>query len=99
MIDLEKIKNEVSAKHGFESFEQVRTCIDVGTLTANTTEDILNEVATEYAKQWCDEQIKACYNNSDVHFDESGMMDGYIRIDCVAVDKASILNTPNVVKP
>jgi hypothetical protein len=43
MKSIEEIKNEVAVKHLFENFEQVRTCIDVGTITANTLEDILNE--------------------------------------------------------
>lgn len=50
-----------------------------------------------FAKLSCDEQIESCYKSADIHFDESGFMDGYIRTDCVAIDKYSILNTPNVV--
>ena len=48
-MTLEEVKDKVAVKHGFENFEQVRTCLDVGTLTANTAEDILDQVANEYA--------------------------------------------------
>jgi len=86
-IDLEEIKDEISKQYFGSNWDN---------LFDYEKAFLIDYVSIEFAKQCCDEQIKACWKNSDIHFDEAGMMDNYIRTDCVAVDKESILSTPNI---
>lgn len=98
MKTIEEIKDKIAHQHGYKDFMDVLKSFDCAKSTYTEVNFIINEAIQEYAKQCCEEQKKACWKNADVHYDESGMMDNYIRTDCVAVDKDSILNTPNVVK-
>lgn len=50
-IDLEEIKNQVAVKYGYKDWEW---------FPFEERGRRVDEVATEYAKQCCDEQIKAC---------------------------------------
>lgn len=61
MKTIEEIKNEISVKYGYHSFSdalEMSVC-DIG--------EMVNELAETYAKQCCDEQIKACVKFSAEH--------------------------------
>ena len=82
MIDLEKIKNEVAVKHGYNMWLDIlgvfSTSTDISYLQLIELE---NQVATEYARQMCHNQIISCANEV---IDE----DYFYEV---------VLNTPNVV--
>jgi len=85
MIDLEKIKNEVAVKHGYNMWLDIlgifSTSTDISYLQLIELE---NEVATEYARQMCDEQIHAC----SIAVNSERLM-----------AQRLVQSTPNVVKP
>jgi len=89
MIDLEKIKNEVAVKHGYKSFQKLLYSFykDSDTISLEV-QKVVNEVATEYARQMCDEQINVCAQEYVKPYE--GMQRERVLV---------ILNTPNVVKP
>lgn len=87
---IEEIKNSVAVKYGFENFNRfANNCIDIDLFN-----DIINEVAEQYAKQCCDEQIKACSESATANV----VYDSFDGTYDAVVSKKSIVNTPNVVK-
>lgn len=101
MKTIEEIKNEVSVKHGYESFYFMLLHMYAGESKPIDVSDIISEAMQEYAKQCCEEQKNACAENAEIKTisecvvnSDEGYFDGYR----VIVDKESILNTPNVVK-
>lgn len=83
MKTIEEIKNEVALKHGYDNWpDLICQMLHVGwRMTAFLKYE--NEAIQEYAKQCCDEQIKACaekYDNSNDELD-------YYQV---------IISTPNV---
>ena len=79
MKTIEEISDTVAFKRGYPSIDKL--------LLSDKHFDawqVIKEVATKYAKQYCDLQIKACYENSG---------------DTTHGRDKSILNTPNVVEP
>lgn len=72
-IDLEEVKNAVAKLHGYKNWKDV---------TPHYALSLIDEVAEQYAKQRCDEQIKACAD--EIKDNISGFGN-------------AILSTPNVV--
>lgn len=64
MKTIEGILDASAKKELFENFEQVRTCVDLGTITANTLTDIVKDAMTKYAIECCEEQKIICYNEA-----------------------------------
>lgn len=60
MKTIEQCLDEASFKDLGETFEQVRTRIDCGTVTANTLTDIVKEAMEIHAKQCCESQKEHC---------------------------------------
>lgn len=88
MKPLEEILDASAQKELFENFEQVRTCIDIGTITANTLTDIVKDAMQELARQCCDEQKIEC---------SKSLVGGMVNWEYINDVKEAILNTPNVV--
>lgn len=88
-IDIDEILNDIAIKNGYESFMDAARIGNIHYVPL-----IAKEAAQEYAKQCCDEQIKACAENATAYAvyssDDDGTYDG-------VVSKNSILSTPNVV--
>lgn len=89
MKNLEEIKEGVAIKHGFKNwFSLTNHCWQ--NLQFKRLHDCEDEVAEEYAKQCCDEQIKACAEKAQDEATSSYAGEIIVEVD-------SILNTPNVV--
>ena len=59
MKTIEEIKNEVAVKHGYKNWHDADLCTSY-----DQSDALVTEAMQEYAKQCCDEQIKACAENS-----------------------------------
>jgi len=79
MIYLEEIKDKVAKDKGYKNWSW---------MPFNERNYNFDEVATEYSKQCCDEQIKACAENVNYSCEHCGFEHK---------DSEKILNTPNVV--
>jgi len=88
MKTIEEIKNEVAVKHGCTNWIILVRKVNCG-ISYTDFINIENEVATKYAKQCCDEQIKACAENVAIRDEELN--------PSYELAEFSILNTPNVV--
>lgn len=90
MKKIQEIREQVAKKHGFNMW------LDILGVFANSTQisylqiiELENEVSAEYARQCCDEQKIEC---------SKSLVGGMVYREYINDVKASILNTPNVVK-
>lgn len=97
MKTIEEIKKDVAVGHGFDEWN----IYDFNRANGSNIDLMVREIAIEYAKQRCDEQIQDCYINAEVKTICESVFDnnegGYFDIYKVVVCEESILNTPNVV--
>lgn len=82
-----EIKDQIAQQHGYKDFLDVLKSFDCAKSTYAEVNFIINESMQEYAKQCCDEQIKACGSR----WLNTPSEDSYSPYDI-------ILSTPNVVK-
>lgn len=86
MKSIEQIKNEVAVKNGYADWLDLMTQYKLELKISYSRLNLyIDEVADKYAKQCCEEQIKACAES----FDKDDSLD--------KCSMSAILNTPNVV--
>lgn len=63
MKTIEEIKHRIAVEKGYEKWQLAIDSLS-RKLMFSTVIEMENEAMQEYAKQCCDEQIKACYNQT-----------------------------------
>jgi len=103
MIDLEKIKNDVAVKHGYNMWLDIlgifSTSTDISYLQLIELE---NEVATEFAKQMCDEledRNKELTETLEYALKAIKAVHSFGASTVIVNRIEGVLNTSNVVKP
>lgn len=59
MKTIEEIKNEIAVKHGYKDYNHAYM-----NMRSIAISEFIDEVAEQYAKQRCDEQIDKCFEFS-----------------------------------
>lgn len=94
MKTLEEIKNKVAVNAGYENWINIMFYHNSGMVISSYQFSlIINQVAEEYARQCCTEQIKACENNELI----KSFCELEFETDKYRFIKEYIKNTPNVV--
>jgi hypothetical protein len=85
MKPFDHYKDEIARKYGFKDYEEVSI--------SPVMMDILEEAAEAYAKDACEEQKQACASKARTF--KSGNSGSWLD---AAINKESILSTPNVIE-